>query len=444
MSRPTHITGVIGALILMLCIHASFAGSAIWGLNPGSGDWNTAADWTPTTVPNGPADTAFFDLSNTTGLSISANTEVNGIVFDSNAGLNPFTITASPGFTLTLSGAGITNNSGRAQAFVTAVDAANNGLILFGNNATAGSGTFFTNSGGTVINHGGGSILFQDSSSAGSAAITNSRGTILFSFGSSTVFVGASSAGSATINNNGADGFSGFTEFLNNSTAGSATITNTRTGIGGGGFTEFFDNSTAGSATITNNIQSGTFFFDNSSAGSAIITNNGSDFFDGLHFRDSSTAGSATITNNAGSETLFFGTSTASSATITNNAGGVTQFDRSSTAGNATIINNGASISGASGGETIFSTISNAFNPLGPCTAGDATLIANGGTGGGLGGAILFEKGNSRGGTSRVEVFGNGNLDISRHNAPGVTVGSVEGSGDVFLGANNLTVSNKT
>ena len=39
-----------------------------------------------------------------------------------------------------------------------------------------------------------------------------------------------------------------------------------------------------------------------------------------------------------------------------------------------------------------------------------------------------------------MEVFGNGNLDISRHNAPGVTIGSIEGSGAVFLGANNLTV----
>jgi autotransporter-associated beta strand protein len=46
-----------------------------------------------------------------------------------------------------------------------------------------------------------------------------------------------------------------------------------------------------------------------------------------------------------------------------------------------------------------------------------------------------------------VEVFGtgtgdttNGNLDISFHNAPGVAIGSVEGNGAVFLGANNLTV----
>jgi len=48
-----------------------------------------------------------------------------------------------------------------------------------------------------------------------------------------------------------------------------------------------------------------------------------------------------------------------------------------------------------------------------------------------------------------VEVFGNGNLDISPHLAPsqespGLDVGSVEGDGNVFLGANNLIVgSNK-
>ena len=30
------------------------------GTNPSSGDWNTAANWTPTTVPNGPSDIAMF------------------------------------------------------------------------------------------------------------------------------------------------------------------------------------------------------------------------------------------------------------------------------------------------------------------------------------------------------------------------------------------------
>ena len=38
-----------------------------------------------------------------------------------------------------------------------------------------------------------------------------------------------------------------------------------------------------------------------------------------------------------------------------------------------------------------------------------------------------------------MEVFDNGYLDI-RYRQPGVTIGSLEGSGNIFLGANRLTV----
>ena len=64
-------------------------------------------------------------------------------------------------------------------------------------------------------------------------------------------------------------------------------------------------------------------------------------------------------------------------------------------------------------------------------SAGDATIQNNG--------TIVF-KGDSTGGTARVEVFGNGSLDITLHVTPSVTVGSIEGDGNVFLGAKNLTV----
>jgi autotransporter-associated beta strand protein len=66
-------------------------------------------------------------------------------------------------------------------------------------------------------------------------------------------------------------------------------------------------------------------------------------------------------------------------------------------------------------------------------------LIANGGTNGGEGGSILLNDG-SLGGTARIEVFGNGTLDISGHDTSGVTIGSLEGDGLVSLGTNNLTV----
>ena len=46
------------ALFLILTSQSATAGSATWNLNPTSNDWNTAANWTPMTVPNGPSDEA--------------------------------------------------------------------------------------------------------------------------------------------------------------------------------------------------------------------------------------------------------------------------------------------------------------------------------------------------------------------------------------------------
>ena len=63
-----------------------------------------------------------------------------------------------------------------------------------------------------------------------------------------------------------------------------------------------------------------------------------------------------------------------------------------------TFTNNGATVSGASGGFTQFENSSN---------AGNATLIANGGTNGGGGGEIFFFD-QSNGGVSRVILNGSG------------------------------------
>src|SRR4026207_531831 len=99
----TLILAAIRCSLMFLVPSVTYAISAQWDLDPISGDWNTAANWTPTAVPNGPADTATFGLSNTTDGSISANPEVNGIIFPP-AATNPYSITASPGLTLTISG----------------------------------------------------------------------------------------------------------------------------------------------------------------------------------------------------------------------------------------------------------------------------------------------------------------------------------------------------
>src|SRR5439155_172681 len=111
---------------------------------------------------------------------------------------------------------------------------------------------------------------------------------------------------------------------------------------------------------------------------------------------------------------------TAGNATFTNLGGAVSgrgggfSVVTSGTAGNATFVNNGGAVSDALGAETLFNDIGD---------AGNATLIANGSLGGGGGGLIQFATA-STGGTARVEVFGNGNLDISVHDAPGLTTGS--------------------
>ena len=138
---------LIGFVLLLAT--PAYAGSATWNLNPTSSDWNTAANWMPNTVPNGSGDTATFAVSNTTGVSLSANTEVSGIVFSS--GTSAFTITASPPLTLTMSGTGVVNDSGIAQNFVTAVDQSGNRENIFlTQSASAGSLTVFTNKGGTI------------------------------------------------------------------------------------------------------------------------------------------------------------------------------------------------------------------------------------------------------------------------------------------------------
>src|ERR1700730_2735158 len=120
MARPemtinTLVAAALRCSLIFLVPVVAYADSAQWNLNPTSGDWNTAANWTPMTVPNGPADVATFALSNTTNVSISANTEVNGIIFTP-AATNHYSITVPPSLTLTLSGTGITNNSGIVQS----------------------------------------------------------------------------------------------------------------------------------------------------------------------------------------------------------------------------------------------------------------------------------------------------------------------------------------
>jgi len=352
---------------------------ATWSTTPGSGDFNTATNWTSGFVPNG---TAFFGTSTITSLSLSANATLGGFTFNPGASAYSF----SNNQVLDFTGAGIVINGGSASI-------TNSNTINFFNASTAGSATITNNSsgvtqfgqvGGTdtasagtanITNNSGGGTYFLAHTTAGSATITNNSGFILFGLSGGT---DTASAGNATITNNGS------IQFFANTAAASAAIANNNSS------TAFNDTSTAGSAAIANNIGGFTFFSNASTAGSAAITNNGGTTV----FNQTSTAGSATITNSNGGHTTFASTSTAFSATITNNYGGNTYFQDASTAGNATITNNSggvtkffltstagsAAITNNSGGGTLFGSVGGTDT----ATAGTAQITNN------SGGSIFF------------------------------------------------------
>jgi hypothetical protein len=411
----TFIVTAIRCSLMFLIPALAYAGSAEWNLNPTSGDWNTAANWTPMTVPNGPADVATFGASNSTAISLSANTIVNGITFTPAA--SNYTITGSSQLLvdLTLSGVGITNNSGTTQNFVTE----GSGRIYLTDHATAGSSTTFTN-----FNF----MIFLNNSTAGSATFINNSG--------STFLEHSSTAGNATFINNG--GFQGeYPGTFITSDAPDALSDATFINNGGpfagalGGYTVVwltaFGAQVVGHPVFTNEGGAADGAF-----GGQILVTSTTEF--------PAVPDDAVFTNNGGLVSGAFGGSTivraGSNATFINNGATVSGAEGGSTiveftGTNGTFINNGATVTGAGAGSTVFKD--SAF-------AGAATLIANGGTVAGAEGGAIFFQDDSTGGTSRVEVFGNGSLDISGQDSPGVTIGSIEGDGEAFLGANNLTV----
>lgn len=371
-------------LAVLLSISTNFAGSATWQTNPSSGSWNTATNWMPNTVPNAASDTATFQSSNVTNLSLSAPTEVDGINF--NVGASAFAIATAPAFPLTISGRGITNQSGIMQHFAAQPDpdGGRQSGFIFRNSATAGTATTFSVTGGVGVYSGGGRTTFADSSSADHATFEISNSS----------FYDFNSAGVV---------------FTSNATAGHGLFTT----MGGtssrivGGYISFSGSATAGDGTFTNNGGAGS----GARGGRMVFVGSGTS---GI----ASTAGSGIFINNGG---------TASGAN-----GGSIDFvgnRESPTPANGTFINNAGTVDGAFGGRIDFNSEH----------IGNATLIANGGPG--EGGSIRFI-GVPVSGTARVEVYGNGKLDLSRRLSPGGndTIGSLQGNGLVFLGANNLTV----
>ena len=399
-----NIAVTLAVLAATLSATRSFAESATWRLSPISSDWNTAANWMPRTVPNGPADIATFGFSNTTDVSLSANTTVSGIVF--NSGAAGFTLTTAPGKTLSLSGSGIINNSGIVQNLVAATTPEGiSGVISLVNSAIAGSQTVFTAEGSTADQAFAGRVQFFGTSSAGDGAFIVEGSQPNSSFAS------------------------GLAEFHDQSTADNGVFSNLSGGFGGG-VTTFLDSSTAGNADFTceGGVASG-------AQGGFVIFAGTSSAANGTFLAYGPTAGGGypgTIEFMA-SSTADQGTFKLSGGTVSGEGGGEVIFVDSSTAADGTFIVEGTSVSGAEGAKLSF---------LGDSTAGNATIIVNSGNGGG--GNCVFGD-DSDGGTARIEVFGNGTLTIDFNATAPVTLGSIEGDGIVVLGkavnvgSNNLS-----
>jgi autotransporter-associated beta strand protein len=156
------------------------------------------------------------------------------------------------------------------------------------------------------------------------------------------------------------------------------------------------------------------------SAGSAAFVNEGGIVSGGnggaMTFYDAGKGGTATMVNKA--------------AVVSGAGGGLTMLWTNSSAQNSRITCEGAPVSGAGGGITRFVDTS---------VAAQATLIAEGGSNGGGGGTIQFQT-KSDGLGSRIEVFGNGSLDLSALGTNTLSIGSLEGDGLVLLGSHRLSI----
>ncbi|HEY2711384.1 MAG TPA: autotransporter-associated beta strand repeat-containing protein [Chthoniobacterales bacterium] len=459
---------IVGATLILAFTAKSwiYADTSTWSSAPVNNDWNTAENWFPVQVPNGPADTAVFAESGTTDIAFSQQTIVGNLLFDSDA--SSYAITFPEGTSLTLEGHGITNDSTTTQSFVSS-----GGLLAFDHRANAGSNSVFTTN-GSASSEPSGIIEFAGASSAGSSSFLSNPGVTPGLI----QFVQAATAGEANFLNAGAvaeHNRGGTTQFYDHASAGTASFVMAGSTTRGafGGLVEFFDYSSAGAGTFTT--LGGTAFashggrvafFGNSNAGNGSFINSGplgENTVGMTEFHQNSSAEDGNFSVAHIGEVNFFDTSTGGHGTFMASQQGLIFFRDSSSAGfgNFTIF-------GRREGEATFgfasledmSTAGQATFTLTPGLAGDvvgglmflsdsssggnAVFILQGGENGAPGGTMDFFA-SATGGSARFELLGNSSIDISAvgddgSGTKGITAGSVEGSGDFYLGGNNLTV----
>ncbi len=316
------------------------------------------------------------------------------------------------------------------------------GILKVSGSGTLGSGTT-TVAAGTSSAQIESMLFFNDTANAGAGAYVIHGATFPGAYGGLMAFYDNTSAGSAQItalsgSNAGSGGVIALTDHSDGGTAQIEVQGNGRLTIASHTPGTVSIGSLAGDGLVTlgaNHLAIGTNHLSTTFAGAisefGSLTKVGTGT---LTITGSNTYSGGTRVNRgslliSGLGALGSGTTTIASGT-TAQIEAALLFRDSATAGSGTYVNQGANIFEAFGGFTGF---------YDDTSAGNAKLIALGGSNGGAGGMISFI-GNSDGGTSQIEVYGNGRLSLTTHTADSVSIGSLAGDGQVLLGSVNLSI----
>ncbi|SEQ76302.1 hypothetical protein SAMN03080615_02678 [Amphritea atlantica] len=378
-----------------------------WNPQPASGEWNSAANWSPAELP---VSKAVFNSSSQTAITFSADhsASVESIEFSESA--TAYTFNFGPGKVpgLIITGQGVSNSSRCQQSFIVAATSSghDNPQLLFTNNATAGTDDIYYCAGPIrEQGYGGGVISFCDHARAGSARFKVWTGAepppqyrkenIPSTVGGEISFSDASSADRATFTIYGSLGIDGDTfanvVFHDTATAGKATFTNVGGTVAGGdgGNTQFYGSSSADHGVYNNwgatheKANGGDVAFDSTSTG-------GEGYFYNYAAEMAGAYGGVTSFNN---NPPYMDASQGASAGYgcyfnygarqgEQGGGGHLEFSAkygSPTGAEATIVNYGSAIANkSSAGHTIFSiNLPSKYSP----TAGNATIWNHPGSG---------------------------------------------------------------
>ncbi|MBW4656998.1 MAG: autotransporter-associated beta strand repeat-containing protein [Kaiparowitsia implicata GSE-PSE-MK54-09C] len=379
-------TGIISGALLFQPGQAQ--AQQVW--NGTGSDFNTGANWTPSTVP-GVGNVAVFDgttLNN--NLSISANTSLGAITY--NAGASPYAITL--GDNLQLFG-NVTNNSGVAQT-INVGDKA----IYFLSSANSGSNLNYNVTSG-------GEVQFRDSSVGGLSRFTLGPGSMLAIFDTANAVVLGSLSGSGLIRN--------FAPSASTLTIGGLNETSTFSGViaegGGGGLLG------------VEKVGTGTF------------TLSGTNTYTGL---TTVSAGTLTVSNATGLGAISGGTTVAAGATLAL-TGGITVGAEALTLSGTGVAGTGALTSLNSGVNTFQGAITLAA--ASSITAQNLSLLSlSGGISGANTDLALGGSSNNGGTISGVIAIGSGS--ITKSGTQWTLAGANTYSGLTTVNSGSLFVTN--